>query len=223
MTTTLRNRTDGDGATTRARAVASQPPTTPVRRRWGRIGAGLAAAVLGAWIFAALYLSAGDKVDVVVIANDVERMQVIEQSDLRVARLSESTDVDMVDGTRLDEFVGRVAAVDLVGGSVLNEAQVLPPNEPLIGDGEAVVGVLVGPSDAPQESLRRGTPLLVVVRPPPTSEQGPTELDGWVWDVSGQESSAGETAVEVVVPADRAAQVSAAAADRRVSIVVLAR
>lgn len=220
MTTTLRTQTNGDDAAARARS-ASRPPATPVRRRWGRIGAGLAAAVLGGWMFAALYLSAGDKVDVVVIADDVPRLHTIERSDLRVAQLSESTEVETVSGNRLDEFVGRVAAGDLARGSPLNEAQVLPAGEQLIGAGEAVVGVLVGPADAPQDSLRRGTPLLVVVRPAPTSTEGPNELEAWVWAVSGNESSTREVAVEVVVPSDRAGQISAAAAERRVSIVAL--
>ncbi|MAT06901.1 MAG: hypothetical protein CL424_17845 [Acidimicrobiaceae bacterium] len=81
--------------------------------------------------------------------------------------------------------------------------------------------MLVGPADAPQVSLRRGTPILVIARPAPASTEGPMELEGWVWDVSGDESSTRELAVEVVVPSDSAGHVSAAAAERRVSIVAL--
>jgi hypothetical protein len=63
----------------------------------------------------------------------------------------------------------------------------------------------------------------VVVRPVSGSTEPPTEIDGWVWDTSAEASSAREVAVEVVVPAGQSGVVSAAAADRRVSIVVLAR
>lgn len=223
MTTTLRSRpsTNGTRAQT-AHAAASAPPRTPVRRRWSRVGAGLAAAVLGAWIFAAMYLSAGDQMEVLVVANDVDRFQVIERSDLRVARVSESSDIETVAADRMDEFVGSVAGVDLVSGSPLNDAQVLASSEALIGEGEAVVGVLVGPADAPQDSLRRGAPVTVVIRPTVGSTDPPAEIVGRVWSASSEASSAREVAVEVVVPAEQSSLVSAAAADRRVSIVVLA-
>jgi SAF domain-containing protein len=223
MTTTLKSRPSANGSRTRtARAAASSAPRTPVRRRWARLGAGLAAALLGAWIFAAMYLSAGDQTDVLVLAADVDRFQAIERSDLRVARVSESSDVDTVSSDRIDEFVGRVAGVDLVSGSLLTGAQVLAAGEELVANGEAVVGVLVGPADAPQGSLRRGTPVTVVVRPVIGSTEPPAEIGGWVWDASAEASSTREVAVEVVVRAGQSGLVSAAAADRRVSIVVLA-
>ena len=223
MTTTLRSRPSTNGTRTQAaRTAASAPQRTPVRRRWARVGAGLAAAVLGAWIFAAMYLSAGDQHDVLVMADDVARYEVIERSDLRVARVSESPDIETVAADRLDEFVGRVAGVDLVSGSLLNDGQVLTNGEELIGAGEAVVGVLVGPADAPQDSLRRGIPVTVVVRPTTGSSEPPTEITGRVWSASSESSSTGDVAVEVVVPAEESGLVSAAAADRRVSIVVLA-
>jgi hypothetical protein len=223
MTTVLRSRPSTNGTRTQAaRAAASAPPRTPVRRRWARVGAGPAAAVLGAWIFAAMYLSAGDQKDVLVVANDVGRFEVIDRSDLRVARVSESSDIETVAADRVDEYVGRTAGVDLVSGSLLNDGQVLANGEELIGDGEAVVGVLVGPADAPQHSLRRGAPVTVVVRPTTGSTDPPTEITGWVWSASSEASSTREVAVEVVVPAQQSSVVSAAAADRRVSIVVLA-
>lgn len=223
MTTALRSRpsTNGSRAKT-ARAAASSPPRTPVRRRWARVGVGLATALLGAWIFAAMYLSAGDQTDVLVLANDVDRFEVIERSDLRVARVSESSDVDSVAADRIDEFVGRMAGVDLVSGSLLSDGQVLAVGEELVAESEAVVGVLVGPADAPQDSIRRGTPVTVVVRPAAGSTDPPTEIEGWVWDASAEASSTREVAVEVVVSAGQSGTLSAAAADRRVSIVVLA-
>lgn len=222
MTSLLRSRPNADGASAKARRAAVSPPRTPVRRRWARIAAGAGVAVLGAWIFAALYLSAGDRTDVLVVANDVERLRVIERSDLGVARLSKSPEVGSVAASRMDEFVGRVAGVDLTAGSLLVEGQVLAPGARVVAEDEAVVGVLVSPSDAPHGSLRRGAAVLVVVRPPAGSQGSPEQIEGWVWDASAEASSTREVAVEVVVPAGESAQVSAAAADRRVSIVVLA-
>lgn len=223
MTSTLRSRSTGsNGRAARDTAAPARSPTGVVRRRWGRIGAGAAAAVLGAWVFAALYLSAGDRADVVVMARDVDRLEVIGRSDLRVVRLSQDADVDWVDAARIDEFVGRVAGVDLVTGSLLSPGQVLPAGSELLDDGEAVVGVLVGPGDSPARSLRRGAPVLVVVRPPAGSEAETLEVEGWVFDASGEALNTRERPLELVVPRARAGLISAAAADRRVSVVALA-
>lgn len=224
MTSALRpTATDGVGRRSREAAVApSKPPRGPLRRRWGRIGAGAAAAVLGAWMFAALYLSAGHRTDVLVLAHNVGRLEVIDRSDLRVIRMSSDADVESVDAGRLNEFVGRIAGVDLVAGSLLAQGQVLPAERKLLGAGEAVVGVLLGPGDSPVRSLRRGTPILVVVRPPAGSQGDPTEIEGWVFDASSEPLNTRERPIELAVPRARAGLISAAAADKRVTIVALA-
>jgi hypothetical protein len=178
--------------------------------------------VLGAWVFAALYLSAGDRTDVLVMADGVDRLEVIERSDLRVVRLSDDSDVESIAAGRVDEFVGRVAGVDLVAGSLLAEGQLLPVGRELLAEGEVVVGVLLGPGDSPVRSLRRGAPVLVVVRTPAGSQGDPVEIEGWVFDASGEALNTRERPVELAVPRDQAGLISAAAADQRVSIVALA-
>lgn len=223
MTSTLRSSpASGDGRDARRAAAPARSPRGVVRRRWGRIGAGAAAAVLGAWLFAALYLSAGNRTEVLVMAHDVDRLERLERSDLRVVRLSEDSDVASVDAGRIEEFMGRAAGVDLVAGSLLAPGQVLPAGRELLGAGEAVVGLLVGPGDSPVGSLRRGAPVLVVVRPAAGSQGDPVEVEGWVFDASGEVLNTRERPVEVAVPRARAGLISAAAADRRVSVVALA-
>lgn len=224
MTSTLTSTaTNGDGRRVREAALApSKPPRGPVRRRWGRIGAGAAAGVLGAWLFAALYLSAGDRSDVLVLAHDVGRLGVLNRSDLRVIRISNDSDVESVDAGRLDEFVGRTAGVDLVAGSLLAQGQVLRADRKLLGSGEAVIGVLLGPGDSPVQSLRRGTPVLVVMRPPAGSQGDPMEIEGWVFDASGKPLNTRQRPVELAVPRNESGLISAAAAEQRVTIVALA-
>lgn len=200
---------------------AGEPGRSGVRRRWGRIAVGVAAALIGAWLFAALYLSAGDRSDVLVVAHDVGRLEVIERSDLRVARMSSDPGVQMVSASRVGAFVGRTAAVDLKAGSLLNERQVQPRGERIVDDDEAVVGLLVRPGDAPADVLRRGAPVSVVVRPPAGSTRAPDEVTGWVFNASLPALSSRERPVEVVVKQDDATMVSAAAAEQRVSIVAL--
>ena len=223
MTSTLQTTNNGKGQTARAAAVTvAKPPGGPVRRRWGRIAVGLAAAVLGAWIFAALYLSAGDRHEVVALSQTVDRLDVIERSDLRVVRISSDTDVSTVDAARIDEIVGRVAETDLVAGSLLSNDHLVPDGRQLLRSDEAVVGVLLGPGDSPTRVLRRGTPVLVVVRPAAGSQGETEQVEGWVYDTSGEALNTRERPIELAVPRDSAAAISAAAADRRVTVVALA-
>lgn len=223
MTSTLQTTNNGKGQAARAAAVtAAKPPGGPVRRRWGRIAVGLAAAVLGAWIFAALYLSAGDRHEVVALSQAVDRLDVIERSDLRVVRISSDTDVSTVDAARIDEIVGRVAETDLVAGSLLSSDHLVPDGRQLLRSGEAVVGVLLGPGDSPTRVLRRGTPVLVVVRPAAGSQGETEQVEGWVYDTSAEALNTRERPIELAVPRDSAAAISAAAADRRVTVVALA-
>lgn len=223
MTSTLSRRVSKNGAVSREAAVSgTRPSPGPLRRRWGRIGVGVAAAVLGGWVFAALYLSAGDRAEVLVVAEDVARLETIERSDLRVVRLSDDADVASIAASRIDEFVGRTAGVDLVADSMLAEGQLLPVGQVLLGEDEAVVGVLVGPGDGPSASLRRGDRVLVVVRPPAGGQGEPAEFEGWVFDASGEALNTRERPVEIALARANAAMVSAAAADGRVTIVALA-
>lgn len=224
MTSTMPS-TSSNGHAQRSRAAAvapAKPPGAPVRRRWGRIGAGLAAAVLGAWIFAALYLSAGDRQEAIALSRDVDRLETISRSDLRVVRISTDTEVSIIDASEMDTIVGRVASTDLVAGSLLTSDQLIPQGRQLLGDDEAVIGVLIGPGDSPTRVLRRGTPVLVVVRPAAGTQGAPEEIEGWVFDASGEPLNTRERPIELAVPRSAAGAISAAAADQRVTVVALA-
>lgn len=212
-----------NGSSTAARVVvaAERPTTGPSRRRWGRVAVGGAVTLVGSWIFAALYLSAGDRVEVLVVARDVPRLEAIERADLRAVRLADAPDVATVPASRLEELIGRRTAVDLVAGSVLAEEQVLSASAQLVGADEAVVGLVAGPGEAPTSSLDRGTGVLLIIRPAPGESDAVVTVEGWVLDASGEALSTREQPFEVVVPRTDAEAVSAAAADRRVSIVAL--
>ena len=224
MTSTLRNTptTNGDITARRTASRTNSPARTPVRRRWGRIGAGFGVALVGAWIFAALYVSADDRADVLVMAENVDRLDVIERSDLRAVQLSENREIASIAASRIDEFVGRVAGVDLIEGSLIAPGQLLPADASVLAGDEAVVGLLMSPGDSPQGSLHRGVPILVVIRPTPGTGSTTEEIDGWVLEASGEAADARDRPVEVVVARTEASAVSAAAAEGRVSIVVLA-
>ena len=225
MSTTMTRRNGAaspDSANRAARqATVAGQKKDPVRRRWGRIGGGVFAAVVGGWLFASLYLSADDRVEVLAVATDIGRFDVIDRSDLRVVTIGEDTDVASIPASRLDELVGRVASTDIVAGGLLVDGQLLPAGDRLVTADEAIVGVLVGPGDSPTTGMTRGAVVSVVIRPAAGTNGTVAEVPGWIAGIGGEVSSSGDRPVEVVVARSEAARVSAAAADRRVTIVVL--
>ena len=225
MSTTMTRRNGAaspDSANRAARqATVAGQKKDPVRRRWGRIGGGAFAAVVGGWLFASLYLSADDRVEVLAVATDIGRFDVIDRSDLRVVTIGEDTDVASIPASRLDELIGRVASTDIVAGGLLVAGQLLPAGDRLVTADEAIVGVLVGPGDSPTTGMTRGAVVSVVIRPAAGTNGTVAEVPGWIAGIGGEVSSSGDRPVEVVVARSEAARVSAAAADRRVTIVVL--
>jgi hypothetical protein len=236
MTQRTRTTPGSNGTGTGVRRAAAVAPVgaTPSglvrRRRWGLALGGAGTVVLGAWGFASLWLAAGDRVEVVALAGDVEAYETIERGDLRTVRVAAPEGVDVVRGADLDQVVGRVAASDLPARSLLVEGDLFAADAGLVSDREAVVGVRVVAGEAPVD-LPRGRAVLAVVRPTPTARGGegdagePWSVEGWILDSEPLESGAGQAAgglsVSVVVPRDEATEVADAAADDRLSIVAL--
>jgi hypothetical protein len=175
----------------------------------------------GAWVAAALVMSAGSRSDVLVVSDDVARFQQLERSDLRVLRVAADPGVDTIPAEELDSIVGQVAATDLPAGVLLTADQLVPAGERLLGAGEAIVGARLAPGDAPLGDLRRGAALLVVVRPPVGQTGEPRAVDGWLLDLGALDASTGERSASLVVPETDADVIAAAAGERRVSIVAL--
>jgi hypothetical protein len=187
------------------------------------VAAGAALALLGGWVFASLYVSAGERVEVLVVARDVDRFAEVQRDDLRTTRVAADPGVDTVDAGDVDDIVGRVAATDLVEGSLLSPNQVLDSGERRVGENEAIVGAELGPGDAPQGALVGGVDVYVVVRPSETAtqEQEALRVPGWILEVGEPDENTDARAVELVVPATESAAVTAAAAEDRLSLVVL--
>jgi hypothetical protein len=220
MLTSSGLRTNGAGPTSR------NPSGLAARRRWSRVALGVALVLVWIWGTVAAVMSAGERTDVLAVASDVDRYEEIERSDLRVVRIGVDEEADTVAASRLDDLVGRVAAVDLVAGSVLAPGQLVDEGERVVGAGEALVGAQLKPGEFPPEGARAGSAVLVVVRPTPGaggggSAGGPTEVEGWLLSVGDADEATGQRSVSLVVPRSAAPAVTAAAADGRVSLVVL--
>jgi hypothetical protein len=179
-------------------------------------------ALVGAWTAASLYASAGERVEVVVVAGDVDRFEELARDDLKVVRVASDPGVDTIPGADLDDLVGRVAATDLSDGVLLSEDQLVGRDERVVGGDEAVVGARLGPGAAPRHGLVGGARVLVVVRPATGDTDGEaTEVEGWLADVGEPDETTGEREASLVVPTGSAADVAAAAADQRIAVVTL--
>lgn len=194
----------------------------PVRRNRGRIAAAVVLMVVCGWLSAVVFLSVGDRKEIVALARPVSRYHQLTESDLRVVRVAADAAVPTIGADQIDDLVGRVAATDLTKGSLLAEAQLLAQDQRPLGDGEAVVGTLLAPADSP-DALPRGANVDVIVRPPSSDPDGETKtIRGWILDVSSVEQmSGGGRKVSLVVPAEAAEDVAAGASEKRVSVVVL--
>lgn len=204
----------------RREALGSRSPgDVPTRRRWGRFAAGMCLALLGGLLFAVLYLSAGQRVEVLVAAHDITPYQTIERDDLRVERVAADPDVATIDGDDLDAIVGRVAAASLPEGALIAPDQVYTSDAEVVASGEAIVGILLEQGQAP-DGLATGDELLVAIEPATGSDAQPQLVEGWLLELGGRDDQTGERTASVVVPRASALAVGTAAADDRVSLMV---
>ena len=96
----------------------------------------------------------------------------------------------------------------------------LPIGDKLLQPDEAVVGVLLSAGDS-QMTLRRGAVVAWSFARRSVTRAPRSRCTGWVFDASAEAVSARERPVEIAVSRDQAALVSAAGADKRVTIVIL--
>jgi hypothetical protein len=179
--------------------------------------------VVWVWGTVALVIASGGSAEVLAVAVDVDRFEAVERSDLEVVQVAAGSELDSIAASQLDNIVGRVAAVDLVPGSLLVPDQLLAPGERVVASTEALVGARLKATELPPNGVRPGAAVQVVLRPAPTAAGGGgvTEFAGWLMSVGEPDAATSERSVSLVVPRTAAPVVTAAAADGRVSVVVL--
>ena len=226
--------------TTKTNSVSTLPPDstvsvepTPVvdpvlgvpprlRRRPLLLVGSVALVVLGALLGLWLWTAAGTSVEVLAARSVVHRGEVIAPDDLMVVRVGLDPALQTVPADRLDAVAGSRAALDLPAGGLLTpdgfNGQVVPAG------GMSVVGVGVVEGMLPAELLLPGDVVRVVQTPGP---QGELDSDPVTVVVSVVRVSASDATdlvvVDVLVPADQAAQVAALAASGRVALVLDSR
>ncbi|MBN9620886.1 MAG: hypothetical protein J0H43_14330 [Actinobacteria bacterium] len=150
---------------------AVMPPAGPQLRRRERPRRGLIAtgvvvvlvAVLGA---ALVYQHQGGKVSVIKVAKAVPAGHKIEPGDLTTAQMA-SDDIPAFAGNHMDEVYGKVAAVGLVPGEVLNAAMVT--SKPATPAGYVVAGVALKAGQLPAGGVSAGDQVMVILLPAQSS------------------------------------------------------
>ena len=182
------------------------------------LAVGLVAA--GAVLGVVLWAWSASGADVVMVRAEVQRGHPIAASDLGVVRVAVDPSVRTVPGPDMASMVGRRAAVDLTAGTLLAPGQLtdtLPP-----GSGMSVVGVPVVPGSMPSEPLRAGDTVRLVQTPGQAGEVTGTPVTFTATVLSVVPGDA-QTVVDVVVSADKAAELAARAATGRVAVVLDSR
>lgn len=123
------------------------------RRRIPELLTGILLVFVGALLF--LFLAGGDPTrPVAVMANDVARGEVIEESDLVQVELASSIDVNAVDWISISQIVGARASSSLVSGQVVTlEDATSAPDLP---EGFRGLGVILNPGSLPTSEIGAG-------------------------------------------------------------------
>jgi hypothetical protein len=221
-----------------AQTVAPRPRTNPApdanglplapaprrRRKWSLALVGTLVTVGCALAFAVLWMNAGDRQPIVVMAHAVPAGKVIEPDDLKVIRVSTDPGLRTIPGARVDDVAGLHAATDLVAGTIVTEDNLERGDG--LRSGEALVGVALKPGQYPS-GLGPGDHVEIIRTSPPAASSSDGEVsslgsvidDGRVLDVGDRDLTNGSVVVSLVVSDDVAAEVAGAAGAELVSLV----
>lgn len=187
------------------------------------------AALIGALVAISVVNRAGDRVDVLAVASDVQAGQLLKASDVTTASVAEDPALTPVPAAERSRIVGQRAAVDLRKGSLLTDSSVQSGGG--LGDDLQVVGVEVKKGTAPRDELRPGDEVLAVVLPEQGAQsatgaggakggaaQEPESIEATVKSV-GRTDATGALVVNLAVPVTDGPQLAEKAAAKRIALV----
>ncbi len=186
---------------------------------------GVAAVAAGALLALALYTSVDRRQAVLAVRRPVAAGQVIAAEDLRQVRVSTADGITPVPVSHSDTVVGKTASVALVPGTLITREHVGAPSS--LQGGQAIVGVALKAGQAPA-ALPPGTRVQIITtakgdqpRPVILSNAAVVAPSAATNGAQPKPSSANTTVVSLIVPANEAPAVAAAAAEGQVSLVAL--
>lgn len=212
-------------ATTTVPETATAPqtgaPEVPGRRvRLPQLAIGLLLMAGTALGFVLWHASSSERVPVLTLATDVSRGHVLSVEDLRVAHIGTDDPVATTAADQAGELVGQVAVTDLRAGTFVVAEHFVSGSA--LTPGAGVVGLALGPGQYPTPQLRVGDLVNVIVASADDTE-GRLLAEAaevvWVEPVGTQ----GQRFVSLLTGEPLAGQVATAAANGKVSLVLVAR
>lgn len=157
---------------TRAASPVAAPyaiPRVAPQRRWRPALVWLAVALVaaGGLIAAAVLRKVGTTAEYLAVSTTVEVGSVIDRSDLSTVRITVDPALKPIGASAADQVIGRFAAVALVPGTLLTQAQLTDTAVP--GQGQQLVGLSLPQERLPAERVKPGAEVLLVV----TTDDGP--------------------------------------------------
>ena len=224
--------TSSGAATPLAGPIAPPKLVSPRRRSRARIAASIAIVVvfaLAGWWF---YRTQTAQLPYLAVSRQVPIGAPITKADLTIAYLNGSGGLSPIPADQASRVVGKQAAVTLVPGTLLTNAQLADKVFP--APGQQLVGISLKATALPAKALRPGDSVQLVQTPDPrgavsvTGQSGadpallnPPTTPATVVDV-GSPTPAGDRVVDVTVAATVGPHIAALVAAGRIAIVVTA-
>jgi hypothetical protein len=208
------------------------------RRRPAVLALAVALVAAGGLGGAALYTATGKRVAVIALARDVPAGHTITSSDLAAAQISLDPALHPLSAN--SKVVGMRATADLKAGSLLTGSDVT--NDPLVLDGQQVVGIPAKHTQLPAVKLQPGSMVVLVATPSGAGVSGAgsgaatstggaaagsspsvlTQLTARVVEV-GPPDTDGTVVVDLAVPAAQGAAVADLAASGKFALLIAAQ
>lgn len=213
--------TPGSNGNGSVKAVTLAPPGRRVRAP--EIVVGVLVTVVFALGAVLWHLSAVDRSPALAVVESVERGDTISAGDVQVVYVASDDAIARLDGSQIDQVVGRVALVDLAPGTLVSRSVVA--ERPSLADGEGVVGLSLEPGGYPAMGLSPGDRVNVVrtADPAATAEDSDGDAviarDATVFAV--EELSSDRRLVSILAVEDDAEAVAAAAGSGSLRLVLV--
>ena len=127
-------------------------------------------------VFTSAYLDAGQKVAVLALARDVPQGQPITKNDLSVVGVAFSRGLTPIPAQDVQRVVGQTAAVSLLRGTLVTQAELAERGEP--SSGSAIVGVATKVGQLPAGGVMDGDTVDVVLTGSLSTLTGGSSDDG---------------------------------------------
>lgn len=186
--------------------------------------------VAGALVVGFLFLRAVGREPVIVMTRDVPMGTRITQADLGTTMVAADSSVPVIPEWQAHQVVGRLAAVDLRKGTLVEPAHLTTALSP--GPGQQVVAIAIKDDQLPSYRLGPGDPVLVVATPgqqgqddgAPANGAGPLPQDtpATVDQVSGTDAD-GNVRVALIVDARVGPAIIRQASTGRIGLALTAR